>query len=92
MKTKEILAKNANNFKIGRVSLSSNIETKLENLIETPLPVPPQEINLTDSFSNSCQERSCKAMYEAQIQQNQKLQNLCQMYYQHIQSLHDLVQ
>jgi len=69
MKTKEILQKNANNFKIGRVSLSTNIETKLENLVETPLPVPPQEINLTDNLSSSCQERSCKMLFEAQQQQ-----------------------
>jgi len=64
IKTKDLLAK-TNGFKIGRVSLSSNIDTKLDTLIETPLPVLPAEPNLPDTVPSNCDDRSCKVLYEA---------------------------
>ncbi len=73
------------------MSLSSNIDTKLEALIETPLPVCPQEVNLAE-IPNSCEEQSCKVLLNAQVEQTKKLQGLCSLYYQHIQSLHNLIQ
>ncbi len=79
-------------IKKSRVSLSSNIEVKIEEIVDTPLPLPPSEIDFSAFGEIMCEDDVCKTVQNAQREQTQKLQNLCQLYYNHIQSLHSLIE
>jgi hypothetical protein len=90
MKTKEILQKNMG-LKQSRVSLCSNLDTKLEEILETALPLPPQELILQE-LQSTCDDECCQATRDAQYEKIKKMQDLCQLYYKHIQDLHSVIQ
>ncbi len=86
-----MLLKNAG-LRKSRMSFTAGIDERIDELIETPLPLPPPEMDLQQTFGAiNCSDKVCAAMTNAQGDNIKKLQSLCKMYYQHIQSLHGLV-
>lgn len=82
LKTKEILQKNMG-LKKSRVSMCSNLDFKLEEVLETPLPLPPQELIFSD-LGQACDEEGYRETIRGQNEKIGKLQDMCQLYYKHI--------
>ena len=82
LKTKEILQKNMG-LKKSRVSMCSNLDSKLEEVLETPLPLPPQELIFSD-LGQACDEEGYRETIRGQNEKIGKLQDMCQLYYKHI--------
>ena len=61
-----------------RMSLTANLDERIDELMETPLPLPPPEMDLCTAFDHmSCTDELCKTVIASQNDNTKKLQGLC---------------